>query len=124
MSIKKIFLIFIGFTAILSLISYSFFTSIFKNDFEPRVFNSNEWKTDKNNRVELVDDLIQSKVLDSLTQTELNYLLGQPEKDPYFKENDNVVYYLGPERGLGIDSEWLVIWIKNDSVNRYEILHD
>ena len=76
--------------------------------------------------MELVDDLIQSRILDSLTKTELINLLGKPEKEPnYFKENGrDFVYHLGPERGLGIDSEWLLIWMKNDYIDKYEIWYD
>ncbi|WP_299549026.1 hypothetical protein [Seonamhaeicola sp.] len=111
MSIKKIILILIGFVITIGLISYLLFTSIFYDSFESRTFNSEEWKKEKYNRVELVDDLIESKILDSLVQMELLNLLGKPEKEPtYFKENGrNLVYHLGPERGLGIDSEWLLI---------------
>ena len=92
----------------------------------PELFNSEEWKKEKYNRVELVDDLIESKILDSLAQMELLNPLGKPEKEPtYFKENGrNLVYHLGPERGLGIDSEWLLIWLKNGYVAKYEIWHD
>lgn len=126
MSIKKIILVFLGFVTILCLTSYFLFTSIFYDTFEPRAFNSEEWKTDKYNRIELVDDLIHSKILDSLTQSELIKLLGKPEKKlNYFKENRrDMVYHLGPERGLGIDSEWLLIWLNNGQVDKYEIWHD
>ncbi len=115
-----------GFLTALGILAYLFLLSIFSDSFEPRAFNAEEWKKEKDIRVELVDDLVESKVLDTLTQTELLNLLGAPEKEPvYFKENGrDMVYYLGPERGLGIDSEWLLIWLKDGQVDKYEIWYD
>ena len=41
-------------------------------------------------------------------------MLGEPPKTNYFSDWD-VVYWLGPERGLaGIDSEWLIVRIGED----------
>lgn len=44
-------------------------------------------------------------------------LLGDETNTDYFKEVNNIVYYLGDERGfISIDSEWLVIMFDNDVV--------
>ena len=60
-------------------------------------------------RIRMVDDLLERHELDEMTRAEVVALLGEPDKTPYFREWD-MVYWLGPERGLmGIDSEWLVL---------------
>lgn len=52
-------------------------------------------------------------------------ILGPDTENAYFKEIDNMVYYLGPERGLiSIDSEWLVIEFDNNTVVDYHIKRD
>ena len=57
----------------------------------------------------MVDDLLERHKLDEMTRAEVVALLGEPDATPYFREWD-MVYWLGPERGLmGIDSEWLVL---------------
>lgn len=56
----------------------------------------------------LVDDLLRRRELRGRTRTEIIALLGEPPKTDYFRDYD-LVYWLGPERGLmSIDSEWLV----------------
>jgi hypothetical protein len=60
-------------------------------------------------RIRMVDDLLKRHSLDEMTRAEVVALLGEPDDTPYFREWD-MVYWLGPERGLiGIDSEWLVL---------------
>ena len=57
----------------------------------------------------MVDDLLRDVPLKGRTRAEVVALLGEPKPTSYFKEYD-LVYWLGPERGLmSIDSEWLVI---------------
>jgi len=92
-----------------------------------REFSKEEWLDKKEQRVELVDDLIDRKMLDGLTENEVLELLGEPEKNNYyFKSLEwDFIYYLGLERGLfRIDSEWLLIWIEDGVVDRYEIHRD
>lgn len=61
-----------------------------------------------------------------MNKEEVFELLGEPTETAYFKEPNNIVYYLGPERGfMSIDSEWLVIWLdEQDRVVEYKILRD
>lgn len=57
----------------------------------------------------MVDDLLVVHELRGRTRAELVALIGEPPPTDYLKDFD-LVYWLGPERGLiGIDSEWLVI---------------
>ena len=60
-------------------------------------------------RIRMVDDLLTRQQLQGMTRQQIVDLLGDPEDTPYFRDWD-LVYWLGPERGLfSIDSEWLVI---------------
>ncbi|MGD8191228.1 hypothetical protein ACQCN2_14710 [Brevibacillus ginsengisoli] len=86
-------------------------------------FHHERWRTEQDKRVFMVDDLLQRHNLSGMNRQAIYELLGNPSETEYFKEKDNIVYWLGPGRGLvGIDNEWLVIWFDaNDRVTRYEI---
>ena len=57
----------------------------------------------------MVDDLLARRPLVGETRAAVVALLGEPAPTPYFRHYD-LVYWLGPERGLmSIDSEWLVM---------------
>ncbi|MDL0435874.1 hypothetical protein QQB53_08790 [Niallia sp. SS-2023] len=53
-------------------------------------------------------------------------MLGSNIEMNYFKEDDNIVYHLGMERGLvSIDSEWLVIHLDDNRVaDKVEVVTD
>ncbi|TKH03297.1 hypothetical protein FC682_11070 [Peribacillus simplex] len=89
-------------------------------------FTTERWLNDVEGRVYLVDDLINEHELIGKTKVEVITLLGSPTATEYFKEKDNVVYYLGAERGIiRIDSEWLVIWFDgSDKAMKYELRTD
>jgi amino acid transporter len=94
-------------------------------EYESR-FTAERWLNDDEERVYLVDDLINEHELIGMTKEEVFTLLGSPTETEYFKEEDNVVYYLGAERGIiRIDSEWLVIWFDgSDKAMKYELRTD
>jgi hypothetical protein len=57
----------------------------------------------------MVDDLLDRHDLRGMTSAEVIALIGEPERADVFQEYD-MVYWLGPERGLiGTDSEYLVM---------------
>ena len=57
----------------------------------------------------MVDDLLRRTKLVGMHRDEVVRLLGEPARTGYFDRGD-LVYWLGPERGLfSIDSEWLVM---------------
>src|SRR3954467_11311708 len=57
----------------------------------------------------MIDDLLEGHDLRGMTSAEVIALIGEPERADVFQEYD-MVYWLGPERGLiGTDSEYLVI---------------
>jgi len=59
----------------------------------------------------MVDDLVRQNRLIGMQRSDVLRLLGEPTRTEYFREY-NLVYWLGPERGLfSIDSEWLVMRI-------------
>lgn len=78
-------------------------------------FSTERWVNNPGERVYMVDDLLTHYKLSGKTREEIVHLLGDPTETWYFKEDNNIVYYLGNERGLiRIDSEWLVIWFNDD----------
>lgn len=103
-------------------------------------FDSQAWKAAAGqsgiprteDRLTMVDDLLDSGVLDDKSLSEVLELLG-PDDGPegtgygagYFR-NWDLVYWLGTERGfIGIDSEWLVVkFDSTDRVSRCRIATD
>ena len=94
--------------------------------FSPDEFNQEIWVNKPAKRVDMIDSLLSEVELKGKTKTEIIKLLGQEEEKAYFKEPNNLVYYLGDERGfMSIDSEWLVLWFDDkDRVTDYEIKTD
>jgi hypothetical protein len=60
-------------------------------------------------RQEMVDDLLETKLKVGMSMSEVHWLIGPPDKHPYFKPGD-WTYELGLERGfIAVDNEWLAI---------------
>ncbi|MBD2000571.1 hypothetical protein H6G00_28870 [Leptolyngbya sp. FACHB-541] len=59
------------------------------------------------------------------SRPEVVALLGEPDKTNYFQDYD-LVYWLGPERGLmRIDSEWLVLRLDAEGrVSEHQLVTD
>ena len=102
------------------------------SDYAHRIqFDSASWKNEQllNNsenpiRIRMVDDLLKKYELVGMSRNQVSELLGIPEPTRYFSEYD-YVYWLGPERSfISIDSEWLGVKFKNDTVVEVEILRD
>lgn len=55
----------------------------------------------------MVDDLLDRLDDRHQSRSEIVGLLGVPRPSSYFPQYD-LVYWVGPERGMGVDSEWLV----------------
>ncbi|MBT2636663.1 hypothetical protein [Bacillus sp. ISL-39] len=94
--------------------------------FSPDEFNQEKWINKPAERVGMVDSMLSEVELKGKTKSEIIKLLGEEDERAYFKEPNNIVYYLGDERGfMSIDSEWLVIWFDDkDRVTDYEIKTD
>ena len=95
-----------------------------------RSFDAAAWRrvqrSDDATRLQMVDWLFWTKRLDGLTRPQVLALLGTPDGGDYFREPNNLVYWLGPERGIiRIDSEWLVVSFGADGrVARCELARD
>ena len=72
----------------------------------------------------MVDDFLATQSPLGKSCDQIVALLVDPDDTPDFREYD-MVYYLGPERGfMGIDSEWLVIKLKNGLANEAKLITD
>jgi len=67
------------------------------------------WKTSRCVRQQMVDDLLAKKLLEGLSRKQVVDLLGEPEEHSPCDEANCLVYFVGPYRGMGVDSEWLVV---------------
>jgi len=76
-------------------------------------------------RLTMVDDLMERHPLRGLSRDSVERLLGPGDSTSYWREWD-LVYWLGPERGLmRIDSEWLVVdFDANGRVRDYRLVRD
>jgi hypothetical protein len=77
-------------------------------------------------RLRMVDDLLERYDLAGMTRSEVTALLGESDDARLGPDEQlwDMVYYLGPERGLlGLDSEWLAIRLsKDDRVDEHRIV--
>jgi len=88
------------------------------NYYPKRSFNHNDWMVDKDERYELSDDIINSKVLVGKTKSDIRTLLGNKGN----KDNlDEWTYDLGtkPEI-LNIDPSVLIIYFEKGKAIRVE----
>jgi hypothetical protein len=92
---------------------------------KPDHFDQDRWFTEPEERGDMVGHLLSQGNLKGKTKAEITDLLGEQE-DAYFQEENNIVYYLGAERGFpSVDSEWLVIWFdEGNRVKDFEIKTD
>jgi hypothetical protein len=92
--------------------------TVYERSFDSRRWLAQGWQataTKESNfhtiRQEMVDDLLARHLHAGLSQDEVLRILGPSEPDPYFKSPDPEawIYWLGAERGVGVDSEWLFV---------------
>jgi outer membrane protein assembly factor BamE (lipoprotein component of BamABCDE complex) len=96
-----------------------------------RRFDGNVWRdsiraySDAAPRGCMVDDLLAHTQFRGKTRADVVALLGEPRPTSYFKDYD-LVYWLGPERGLmSVDSEWLVMRLdRNGRVAEQKLVTD
>lgn len=90
-------------------------------------FDSTQWKNNLDGqdsvKQKMLQNLLTQHKLIGMTVEDINQLLGAPPKTSYFRDYD-YVYWLGPERGLGVDSEWLCIKFRDGVVVKAEVLTD
>jgi hypothetical protein len=95
------------------------------NEYKSR-FHMDRWLNDESSRVLMVDNLLEKYDFAEMPKNEVTELLGAATPTHYFKKKDNIVYYLGNERGIiSIDSEWLIFkFDENEKVTSYEVKTD
>ena len=77
-------------------------------------FDKEKWKSNSENRYELSEDIIESKILIGKTKTEVIEILGEPDGN---KEENYWSYYLGYVPSLfNIDPDFLDINFENNKV--------
>jgi hypothetical protein len=91
-------------------------------------FESAAWKEAEGSankiRVRMIDSLLRKHTLVGMTRTQIDSLLGTPNKTSYFSDYE-YVFWLGPERGfMSIDSEWLALKFKDNIVAEAVVLRD
>lgn len=75
-------------------------------------------------RSQMVKDVLNNILEEGLTTDMVIKKLGPQSESDYFSDYQ-LRYWLGPENGLvSIDSSWLVIKIKNERVEKYEVVTD
>lgn len=86
--------------------------------FAPKLWNDPEWKKSAgvethyhSIRQQMVDDLLASHLRVGMTRENVLELIGPGDSDPYFgaPTADRWIYYLGAERAVGIDNEWVIV---------------
>jgi hypothetical protein len=113
----------------LLLIGFLSFGPTLKSYLQETNFDSARWKNhlhlDDHDTIKqkMLRDLLSQHKLIGMTVEHINQLLGLPSKTPYFKDYD-YVYWLGPEKGLGVDSQWLCIKFQEGVVAKADVLTD
>ncbi|SEO44289.1 hypothetical protein SAMN04488134_107154 [Amphibacillus marinus] len=82
-------------------------------------FTPNKWHHHEAYRAMMVDDLIASYQLDTMTQSEIIDLLGEPT----FSQLADSFYYLGNKSAI-LFLEWLTITYQDDQVIEYRVFVD
>lgn len=113
--------------AIMLTVSFFIFGPSMNSYIQEVPFNSEQWKanleTQNSLKQKMVADLLSRFTLVGMSSAEVENLLGKPPQVKYFKDYD-YVYWLGPERGMGVDSEWLGIKFNNGVVVGVDVLRD
>jgi hypothetical protein len=83
-------------------------------------------KGDITPRQKMLGDIV-ANVLPGRSRAEIEAQLGASLDTSYFRSTGrDLIYITGPERNpLGLDSEWLLIWLNDSGMfERYDIAHD
>ena len=114
---------YLGHVFILTLLLYAAYSIIYYNFiFHQRSlkFSQSLWNAEPERRVELVDDLIHSKMLDQTDSARVTSLLGTPMREFRNGANLRIGYYLGfPDKMLVIDPDFLIVEFEKGKVVKY-----
>jgi len=122
-----LWLIGISAAAYVLLVSFLIFGPSVKSYFQQTSFDSAKWKasleTGDTIKQRMISNLLSKHELVGMRAEQIDQLLGHPPKTSYFKDYD-YIYWLGPEQGMGVDSEWLGIKFKSGIVEKADLLRD
>ena len=95
---------------------------------KPGRFDGRLWKLvgpDDDDRLDMIDDLVDRGRLEGLTRAKVKKMLGEPNDTGRFQPGD-LAYRLGLERAyMPVDFEWLIIHFDDqDKVSRYWVAKD
>lgn len=94
--------------------------------FPGRPFDPVAWNATPHGRAraEMADRIVARESLQGMARAQVVQQLGEPVTDGF--ESSELVYHLGPERGLfSIDSEWLLVELDaNGRVRQTQIVTD
>ena len=118
-------LVYVG--LVLSLLSRPIFDQVINR----LAFDPTRWRVNQTvegywpDRLRMVNDLLDNYHLTGQSRDSVESLLGPRDSTAYWRDWD-MVYWLGPERGLlSIDSEWLVLRVDSSNrVTEYRLVRD
>jgi hypothetical protein len=85
-------------------------------------FKEEQWKAEPERRVELVDDLMHRRLLDSKDVAGVKALLGKPVRVFDDSLGYRLAYYLGVKRGpFSTDPDFLIVGFSKEHVGDYYI---
>lgn len=113
---------YLGHVFILTLLLFTAYSAIYYNFlFHQRKlpFSHSLWNADQR-RVDIVDDLIASKMLDRTDSAGVIGLLGKPMREYRDGAKLRMGYYLGfPNKVLAIDPDFFIVEFENGKVVKY-----
>lgn len=110
--------------AILSFIPPLFLVDFLGENEEKLNFTTEKWFNNPDDRVYIVYDFLEENQIVGKSKKDIQQLLGAPEGNSIYSENNVMEYLLGLEPGLiRMDSSYLIIWLnEDDKVIDYEII--
>lgn len=93
-------------------------------------FDAEVWRdeeriyTDPFPRLAMAEALVEGGLPEGMSREAVIDLLGPPTDTPYFADRDLVYWLSESQRGLGVDSHWLVIDFDASGLSAAEIVRD
>lgn len=99
------------------LLSFSLSSCTAGMSFDAKVWReSGSWEQESFPRIAMAKDLITHHTLQGKPKAEVFEMLGEPNSIRQYDSGQELMYWLGPSSGFGIDSTWL--WVKVDEGER------
>ncbi|MFB0919488.1 MAG: hypothetical protein QMB62_01190 [Oscillospiraceae bacterium] len=108
--------VFVIFTIIAVIIGVSVIKYEVRHEYSP-----SKWAKSPSHRIEIVNDMLSETEMKGMTKAQVIALLGKESDSNANDTEDTMTYYLGVERGLTSDSEWLKIYFTDGRVSNYKV---